>query len=381
MALLNTTLPVLLRRAGASLEEIGWLSLAFLPWAFKFAWAPLVDRFGSERFGRYRSWVITLLPSVAALVCALGAADVSDVIARDRALGIGFLVLLTTLCATVDTAAHGLAVVVLESHERGDGNAALNAGQMAGNLLGGGVAVVGVGLWGWSATCYGVAALYAIPFLLAARASEPDSLARLPRARLADFAAIGRGWEMRRWLVWLAGFGLGYGLFGVPYQGALVDAGLDLTQIGLVYGVCSSAAGIGGAGAAGAWMRGRPRERAFRAAGAVFALSLAPGLATFASGAPAPSALVACIAAAHFGVAFSTTTLYAMMMDRARGSTAGTDFTAQYSVLQIAGFASWGAGGVLAERWTSVAPIALAIGVVPLLWLASWRLRFGDARR
>jgi MFS family permease len=379
MALLNTTLPVLMRRAGASLEEIGWLSLAFLPWAFKFAWAPLVDRFGSTRHGRYRSWLLALLPGIAGLVCLLGSTDVSQVIARDRTIGIAFLVLLTTLCATVDTAAHGLGVVTLEPHERGSGNAALTAGQMTGNLLGGGVAVAGVGLWGWSATCYGIALLYALPLGFAAFASEPAS-PRLQRARIADFAAIGRGREMRRWLAWLAGFGLAYGLFGVPYQAALVDAGLDLTQIGLVHGVCASAAGIAGAGAAGAFMRGRTRERAFRTAGAVLALSLAPGLGVFASGAVSPFALVACIAAAHFGVAFATTALYAMMMDRARGATAGSDFTAQYSVLQISGFASWGTGGVLAERLGSAAPIALALGVVPLLWLAARRFRFGDAR-
>ncbi len=380
MALLNTTLPVLMRRAGASLEEIGWISLAFLPWAFKFAWAPLVDRFGSARHGRYRSWVLALLPAVAALVCLLGSADVSEVIAHDRALGIVFLVLVTTLCATVDTAAHGLGVVTLASHERGDGNAALNAGQMAGNLLGGGVAVAGVGLWGWSATCYGIAALYVLPFAFAALASEPAAPS-LRRVRISDFADVARGREMRRWLAWLAGFGLAYGLFGVPYQSALVDAGLDLTEIGLVQGLCSSVAGIGGAGAAGAWMRGRQRERAFRSVGAVFALSLLPGLAVFTAGAPSRAALVASIAAAYFGTSFSTTTLYAMMMDRARSVTAASDFTAQYSVLQVAGFASWGGGGMLAERLGSAVPIALAIGAAPVLWLSAWRRRFGDARR
>ena len=62
-------LPALMRARGISLEEIGLTSLLALPWALKFLWAPLVDRVGSRRFGRRRTWIVPLqVLSVATLV-------------------------------------------------------------------------------------------------------------------------------------------------------------------------------------------------------------------------------------------------------------------------------------------------------------------------
>ena len=45
-------LPVLLRKQGVSLEAIGLSSLLALPWALKFVWAPLVDRYFWPGVGR-----------------------------------------------------------------------------------------------------------------------------------------------------------------------------------------------------------------------------------------------------------------------------------------------------------------------------------------
>ena len=40
----NVALPAILRHQGVDLRWIGMLSLLYIPWAFKFLWAPLIDR-------------------------------------------------------------------------------------------------------------------------------------------------------------------------------------------------------------------------------------------------------------------------------------------------------------------------------------------------
>jgi hypothetical protein len=363
ISLLNTTLPVLMRRGGASLEEIGLLSAAFFPWALKFLWAPLVDRFGSRRIGRYRSWLMVLLPAVATFVVCLAFLDLPALLAGDRGLGLALLLLLTMLCATLDTAAHGLAVVLLPAHERGFGNGVQTAGQMAGNLIGGGVSVALVGVVGWRAACLAMAALYLVPWLAMLRAREPAAPpAGALRAR--DFARVVRLPGMARWWAWLAVFGVAYGLFGIPYQAALVDAGLELPEIGLVQGVVMSLAGAAGALAGGLSMRGFERGRAFLVACLGFSLLLAPGAVAFSVTTAGRAPLYASLACAYFGVMLVSTVLYAMMMDRSRPETASSDFTAQYSVLQISGFVSWGAGAFLAAHIGSAATIALSSALV-----------------
>lgn len=51
-------LPVILRAQGVSLAHIGGFGLLMLPWSIKIFWAPLVDKFGYQKIGHYRSWII-----------------------------------------------------------------------------------------------------------------------------------------------------------------------------------------------------------------------------------------------------------------------------------------------------------------------------------
>ena len=55
-----TALPVYLRSAGMTLAGVGLATALALPWSLKILWAPLVDRYGSARFGRRRSWILPL---------------------------------------------------------------------------------------------------------------------------------------------------------------------------------------------------------------------------------------------------------------------------------------------------------------------------------
>src|SRR5262245_52582919 len=66
---LAVALPVILLDRGVSMTEVGFASALSLPWTLKILWAPIVDRHGSRRFGRRKSW---MLPAMAAmLACTL----------------------------------------------------------------------------------------------------------------------------------------------------------------------------------------------------------------------------------------------------------------------------------------------------------------------
>jgi PAT family beta-lactamase induction signal transducer AmpG len=48
-----------MRREGMDVAQVGAFVAAFyLPWAFKWAWAPLVDLVGLKRFGGRKAWIV-----------------------------------------------------------------------------------------------------------------------------------------------------------------------------------------------------------------------------------------------------------------------------------------------------------------------------------
>ena len=112
-------LPVLLRQRNYSLDEIGLTSLLALPWALKFVWAPVVDRRWSPRFGRRRTWILAMQLAAAITLGVLAIAPGTDtVVALMTAM-----IVLNLIAATQDIATDGLAVDILDHHERGLANA------------------------------------------------------------------------------------------------------------------------------------------------------------------------------------------------------------------------------------------------------------------
>ncbi|WP_369809149.1 MFS transporter [Oceanicoccus sp. KOV_DT_Chl] len=64
--------PAWLRTEGVGLKEIGFFSLIQLPYAWKFVWAPLLDRYTPLSIGRRRSWMLITQLALLVLVACLG---------------------------------------------------------------------------------------------------------------------------------------------------------------------------------------------------------------------------------------------------------------------------------------------------------------------
>jgi PAT family beta-lactamase induction signal transducer AmpG len=135
-----------MRQHGVSLEAIGAFSAAlFLPWAFKWAWAPLIDLIRLDRWGGRRAWIVACTSMMLLSLLLLASIDAEQ----------HFKWLLVTViahnffCATQDVAIDSLAVSTLKPDERARGNGFMFGGQYLGIMLGGGVAVYVTGLLGF----------------------------------------------------------------------------------------------------------------------------------------------------------------------------------------------------------------------------------------
>ena len=152
----STAMVAFMRIEGLSLEQIGlFVAALFVPWSFKWAWAPLIDIVRLERFGGRKAWVAvcTVMMIITLIVTAL--IDFSE----QFQLLLWMIVLNNFFCATQDVAIDSLAVSVLRDNERATGNGFMFGGQYLGIALGGGGAIFVSGLWGFDASLMYVSAM------------------------------------------------------------------------------------------------------------------------------------------------------------------------------------------------------------------------------
>src|SRR5262249_48030540 len=163
-------IPVLLRRDGFSLTDIGFLSsLIAIPWMLKFVWAPVVDRHWLASSGRRRSWILPLQLFTALTLVALATFSSTP----PAAVLIGSVLLLSTLAATQDIAKDGLAADMRPHGGRGAANGFQAAGSRVGMIVGGGLLLILHEQLGWPLTFIPMAMLIVV-------ASVPVALAREP---------------------------------------------------------------------------------------------------------------------------------------------------------------------------------------------------------
>jgi PAT family beta-lactamase induction signal transducer AmpG len=369
--LLGQTLPVLLRRGGATMDEVGLLYLVMSPWALKFLWAPLLDRFGTSRRGRYRAWLLWIHPALIASVLGLALVDFPSLFFTDRTLAMSLLALLTVICATADTAADGLAIGLLRPEERGSGNGFQMAGTMMGNFVGGGLLLLLLPWLGWLQSCLVLVVLLLVPYAGVIYYREPVVASEAPltfREVLLPFSSA----RLRRWLLLVACIEASYAMSYTPMQAILSDRGYSLEEVGIVMGVVGSIAGVLGGAVGAASMHRFGRRASFYGFAALIGLSALSLL--FAADPAAPRWVVySAIELMIFSLMALGTVLYTMMMDRSRSRSASSDYTTQYCALQLASFMAMALGGYFTEAYGK----GVVFGLTPLLML----LVFGASTR
>jgi PAT family beta-lactamase induction signal transducer AmpG len=168
LGLVLYTVPYWMQQEGIDIKTIGLVSAAQIPYAFKFVWSPLMDRF-APAWGRKRAWILIgqlmLLLAVGAFALSAGHPTVALV---------ALLTLLVSFAsATQDIAVDAYAVEVLRAEERAVAVGARNALARTAMFLGRVLNTLGPKV-GWAPSFAAVAALFLPLTVVTLRAPEPD---------------------------------------------------------------------------------------------------------------------------------------------------------------------------------------------------------------
>jgi MFS transporter, putative signal transducer len=321
-SMVQTALPVVLRDADMPLDQIGYLAVLFLPWALKFLWAPLVDKFLTER-----SWILVCQGGI--ILCFLAAMALPP--QTHMAWLAGVLLAMGVFAATQDVATDSLAVRASDADSRGLASGASTAGAYLGFLIGG-------GLW------------LTVPFFLSIGLAEPREKRAVGAHRVGLRTTFGNR-ALTQGLIFLVvyqvGIRMGSSLTG-PY---LVDKGIALDMIGLLRGAGGAVAGFiaSSLGALVVQTAGITRSIVIAA---ILNVALLAALAVVEFiGTVSPTLAVSILLLQVGAVAFSFVALYAAMMNWCNPDQTATDFAALQSIDAILAIAAASVAGVLGKAY------------------------------
>jgi RhtX/FptX family siderophore transporter len=320
----NVALPAIMRQQGMDLRWIGMLSLLYLPWAFKFFWAPFVDRYFFPKLGRRRSWLIFTQIAVIIGVVLLAVMGV------DYGLWPFILISLwiSTMAATQDIAIDGYAIDVYPRDQYSLASTAQSVGIAFGSMIGGAGTLWLYDMVGWQAALMSLAALIAfttvsLSFIKEQYSSDASFLNKYKPSLKQVFSRP----EIRRLLLVIVIYRVVEAPAMAMLNPMLVDAQWSLTEIGLLFSVAGAVVGLLAAVAAG-WLVKRQ--------GAIRWLVGAGWLRSVAYAVLAAALLLGSMTTAGYTIAvlvilairyLAMTSLYAYFMQHCSKEQAGTDFT------------------------------------------------------
>jgi RhtX/FptX family siderophore transporter len=235
----NVALPAILRHQGVDLRWIGMLSLLYIPWAFKFFWAPLIDRFYFKKLGKRKTW---LLFTQIALVLGVVALALTQF---DYGLGVFVIVGLwiSTFAATQDIAIDGYTVETFSESEYRLGSMAQSIGVALGSMVGGAATLWLYELYGWQTALISLAAMTALTMLAIFQIKEKSNAEKISKQQPSLIRAFKRP-EM----LWALALIVCYRIVEAPAMAMLnpmlIDQKWSLSQIGVLMSVIGAGIGL-----------------------------------------------------------------------------------------------------------------------------------------
>lgn len=262
-------LPVILRAQGVSLTHIGGFGLLMAPWAIKVLWAPWVDRYGSQSFGHYRTWIIPTQLLTVTILITLSFLPIES-LNHPLYLFAFFIVLLcmNSVGATQDIATDGLAVNILKGEQQHLGNMFQVIGSRLGFIVGGGAILWAMDVLSWQNTFLILAVIVFFNTLPVLFYHEPVHAQKnghsKPKKINISQKHANDPWFSKQitsylkyffsskvmlyWFFVLCCIKVTDGLSGPIIKPLLVDLGLSLSQIGLYITMLGACAALIGAG-------------------------------------------------------------------------------------------------------------------------------------
>ena len=191
LALTSGTLQAWMTVEGVDLSTIGFITLAGIPYTWKFLWAPTMDRFVPPFLGRRRGWL-----AVTQVLLALGISMIALQSPRtDLALIAVLAVAVAFVSASQDIVVNAYTTDISTKEQRGLAGALTVVGYRIAMLASGALALVLVAgdgwipALGWRNTYFVMAALMAVGFAGTLIGREPPLAAPPPKSLQEAFAA------------------------------------------------------------------------------------------------------------------------------------------------------------------------------------------------
>ncbi|MCX7121022.1 MAG: MFS transporter [Gammaproteobacteria bacterium] len=147
LGLIGSTLQAWYTVSGVSLVTIGWLTLVGQPYAYKFLWAPFLDRWTPLKYGRRRSWILLMQLALAATFAIMAFSHPAK-----TPLFLAFLALLVAFfSSTQDTAFDAYRTELLTIEERGVGTSVYMVAYRLAMMVSGALALIIAALISWRA--------------------------------------------------------------------------------------------------------------------------------------------------------------------------------------------------------------------------------------
>lgn len=252
--LTDGTLQAWLKDYGTSNTKIGLLTLVGLPYAWKFLWAPLMDRFQLPYLGRRRGWIFTMQLLLAGVIGA------SAFYSPSSALGIVALLALTIafLSASQDIVINAYTADISRPHERGLAATATSIGYRAAAWFSFSIALIIAQFYGWRAAYLMMAAAMAALAIGTLFAPEPHSRHGTPgtlrESVVVPLRQLLSGQGALALVVMLVVYKVGDAFSLRLFTPFLMDLGFSKAEIGVVTKTTMAVATISGTVIGGLWM-------------------------------------------------------------------------------------------------------------------------------
>jgi MFS transporter, PAT family, beta-lactamase induction signal transducer AmpG len=306
--------PAWLRSEGVDLSTIGLLSLATLPYTWKFVWSPLLDRFKPPFLGRRRGWAIVSQVFLLSTIALFGSTDPTSNSA------IVLLMFATAVSgATQDIVLDAYRRELLADNELGAGNAFFVQAYRFSSLVPGSLALILSDRLPWSAVYWIVASfmLIGIVTMFAAPETSDDRLA--PRSLKAAIVEPFREFFTRNGvgsallvLAFLFFYKLGDNMAVALQTPFFLDVGFSRTQIGTIAKFSILTATVVSSTIGGVIMLRLSINKALWVFGLV-QLTTSLAFAALAAVGPNPYMLAAAAGWEYFGVGLGTVALLAFI--------------------------------------------------------------------
>jgi MFS family permease len=380
-------MPDIMRAEGVELKYIGLMSLLALPWALKFLWAPLLDKYRVFSFPLRKGWILLANGLAVVSLLIFSAADQAWWLNTGLFFTLLILLGLNIFAATQDISTDALAIESVPVHKRGVLNGIQVSGYRIGMVIGGGAILAWLPVMGWQYAMWLMALLLVLasaPVLFMpdnnnsvnGLANDLDVSARASDSVFVSWKGLFKRKGIWLWVGLLVLYKIGDAFGTAMLKPLMIDTGYKLEDVAIIMGTWGVVAGLVGAIIGGLLVKPLGRYRALVVFACLQALSLFL-YGMYAQGLIPKDGFVLLCVIEHITGAMATIGIFTVMMDYCREHHAGLDYSFQSCLIIASGLIAGSLSGFSVEAFGYFMHFFIAAGLtlLGLVWVI-WQRKF-----